>query len=631
VDLEAVLGFAGAYRLARWAPLVVTALNRGEDIVGLLEVAVTNGDEFRGNIYTSYYRHRLELPGNSRKRFFFTVYLESFTHPLVVRVSAGGREVARRVIDLRHKFTTSRVILAVSRDANLDYLGDSRGESIRVFYPHPALLPDRWLGYDGVDAVIIHGVSLEHLSARQFEALEKWLMQGGILAVSGGPDYTLLRTPRLAHLLPGAPLGLLRFTDGSALAGAFAEPPYAPMPFSIHRVEGRRGRVLYSAGENPLVIEEERGRGRVLYLTFDVAGYPFDRWGGLGPLWLRLLKLPGLEPLNYRGPEEQSGALTVMQSSAGGFPDHTTVFLFCSIYVGLLAVGYRLVREDSGRRLIPWVTYAAPLLFAPAAYFIFGPLLFPPGTTAVAVSILEPLPHTGYAEFKLDLGLYSTKRRRFLLEYRGPQPLFQPFSWKRGSGYNELSWIHHEGRRPSLETVADQKYVFRVLKGRDIIPYRFSASGRQTERGIHLEVKNDTGYQVREAWLVYHNRAYALGALPGDGVTELMLSAADHSVPVDPDAWADFLNMGEGGRESPKAEVAARRLKRALVEAAVDERRRDLALVDDSALLVGFTASPLRLSGESAAWQRRDVALVVAYLPVEPLPMRPGEWDYDLF
>jgi hypothetical protein len=177
--------------------------NRGSDVNGILEVQVTADDVTRGRRLVTYHRRHLDLHRDSRKSLQFTVFPQALSHPLVIRVHADGRELARTEIDLRARFAPQRLMLVLARNADLDYLNDGSIDGLRVLYPHPELLPAHWRGYEAVAAIVLHGVTLERLSASQFEALNKWIVQGGILAVSGGPDYTLLQSRRLAALLPG--------------------------------------------------------------------------------------------------------------------------------------------------------------------------------------------------------------------------------------------------------------------------------------------------------------------------------------------------------------------------------------------------------------------------------------------
>jgi hypothetical protein len=156
----------------------VTISNHGPDVSRILQVCMCDGDELHDNISNTTCQRRIDLTRDSRKRVHFTVMLPNIAHPLEVRFVANGKELAIKHIVLRTHFTANRLLLVVSRDANLDYLNDNTTHGVRVLYPHPELLPDHWQGYDAVFALILHGVSLEELSTRQYEALRKWLAQG---------------------------------------------------------------------------------------------------------------------------------------------------------------------------------------------------------------------------------------------------------------------------------------------------------------------------------------------------------------------------------------------------------------------------------------------------------------------
>src|SRR5688572_13386386 len=154
VDISTVVGFTDTFRPGRWTSLAVTVANRGGDLNGELEVQVSGGDELRGRRYVTTHRRKLELDRDTRKSLQFTVFPEGLSHPLVVRVHSGGHELARSEIDLRTLFVAERLVLVLSRDANLDYLNDSATGGLRVLYPHPELLPAHWRGYDAVAAVV---------------------------------------------------------------------------------------------------------------------------------------------------------------------------------------------------------------------------------------------------------------------------------------------------------------------------------------------------------------------------------------------------------------------------------------------------------------------------------------------
>ena len=613
VDIRAALGFSGVFRLGGWTPVTVTLENRGTHLTGHLEVRVPDGDELGGNAFTTVHRRPIDLPGDSRKRFPFTVFLKSFSRPLVIRVVAGGREQARKVTDLRSRVTNARIVLVLGRDADLDYLNDeaagacgcsTRGwsDSRTAGRATTAWPPSSCTGSPS-----------KGLSARQYEALTKWLAGGGVLAVSGGPDYALLRTPRLATLLPGLPAGLVRLPDGVAAGKALGAPLPARQPFHVNHVPRFEGRVLHRSGAAPLVIERPFGRGRVLYLTFDVARPPFDGWTGMARLWHTLLDLPPLESLSahlLRG-EEASALPGLIRSPPLAFPGHPVVLVFIALYLGFLAAVYHLRPERGwGRRSLPWLRWAAPVVFAPAAFLVFGPLLFPSGPVAVVAARIAPHPQGPFADLDLELGMFSNTGTPLRLQYRVPDPVFRPV--RRGSAPSGPGgWLLQDGiTGASLVPETHGRYVLHALKGRDVIAYDLRAALVEGGDGLRLEVRNRSGRSLRDVWLVFDEHAYPLGALPADAEWTRVLDRDRDASPLRDRSWRRLL------AGSPDLQRARTHARADMVERELARLRERGAGGPDEALLLAFSPSPLRLGGASAAWRRHEIALVLLRIPV---------------
>jgi hypothetical protein len=609
VDIAAVVGFTDTFQPGRWGPLAVTVANHGGDLSGELEVEVTGGDALRGRLFVTTYRRDLELHRDTRKTFQFTVLPRNLSYPLVIRVHAGGRELARTEVDLRARFAAQRLVLVLSRDADLDYLNDDGVGGLRVLYPHPESLPVHWRGYDAVAAIVVHGVSLEPLSASQFDALHKWVAQGGILAVSGGPDYALLRSPRLASLLPGLPLGMTRLDPG-ALQRAFSASLDVSRPVHVNRLDDFHGRARLRAGATALIVERALGLGRVLYLTFDVAGFPFDRWDGMRALWLDSLRLPPPASLAVAETKFESPLPSLVRAESGNFPPYSTVLFFLALYLGLLLAGYQLSAHGSRLRwLAPLGSWAAPVLFAPAAWLLFGPAAFPRGATAVAVAVIEPFPDSIYARLGLDLGVYASRNGALRLEYRGAEPVLYPARRAQPEGHVE-HWVFGEGPRRFVEPRNRRRYVLHALEGEDVIAFHLEAAVHDESRGPRLVLDNASGRVLEDLWLVFEGHAYELGSVAAGARIERRLARSTHGVEVG-EAWWRVL------RPPPGVPVQLRSPTRIVLE------RRSQAVAGGypgpgHALLVGYTASPLRPAGASADWPRRERALVafrVAAIP----------------
>lgn len=630
VDVDAVVGFTDTFQLGRWTPLSVTVTNRGGDLSGKLEVQVTGGDELRGQLFVTTHQRKLELHRDSRKTLQFTVFLQGLSHPLLIRVRSGGRELARTEVDLRTRFAAGRLLLVLSRDADLDYLNDSAPNGLRVLYPHPELLPVHWRGYDAVAAIVVHGVSLERLSANQFDALHKWIAQGGVLAVSGGPDYALLRSRRLAALLPGVPLGMTRI-DASALRGALSASLDVSRPVHVNRLGTFRGRATLLAETVPLIVEHPLGLGRVIYLTFDVAGYPFDRWNGMRELWLESLRMPPARALSVAEPVRESPLPFLIRAEAANFPSPATVLYFLALYLGLLLAGFRLSARGTGRRwLAPLWSCATPVLFAAAAWLLFGPAAFPRGATAVAVAVIEPLPGSIYARLGMDVGVYSNRRGELRLEYRGAEPvLYPPRRAQRDS--NVENWVFGEGPRRFLEPLDPQHYVLHALEGQDVITFHLDASVHDEAMGPRLVLDNASGRTLKDLWLVFDGYAYELGSISAGARVDRELVRGTHGVPVAESSWQRVVRP-------PGVPAQILVPTRIVLERKAQEMGESGYPGQGQALLIGYTENPFRPAGASAGWPRREQALVafrVAALPGNAAaseagrgPLDPGDSDF---
>lgn len=632
VDIAAVVGFTDTFQPGRWTPLSVTVTNHGGDLSGELEVQITGGDELRGRLFVTFHRRKLELHRDSRKTLQFTVLPQGLSHPLVMRVRSGGRELARAEVDLRTRFAAERLLLVLSRDADLDYLNDGAANGLRVLYPHPELLPMHWRGYDAVAAIVVHGVSLERLSASQFDALHKWIAQGGILAVSGGPDYALLRSPRLAVLLPGLPLGVTRVNAG-ALQRAFSASLDVSRPVHVNRLGAFRGRASLRAGTVPLIVEHTLGLGRVLYLTFDVAGYPFDRWDGMRELWLDSLRMPPAtkSSLSVAEPVLESPLPPLIRAEATNFPSPATVLYFLALYLGLLLAGYRIsVRGTRRRWLAPLWSWAAPVLFAPTAWLLFGPAAFPRGATAVAVAVIEPFPDSIYARLGLDVGVYANRSGALRLEYRGAEPVLYPPRQAQRDGKVE-NWVFGEGPRRFLEPLDRRRYVLHALEGEDVIAFHLEASVHDEPMGPRLVLDNASGRTLKDLLLVFDGYAYELGSIAAGARVERGLVRRTHGVEVGEASWQRVL------RPPPGVPVQTPAPTRMLLERKSQEMRESGYPGRGHALLIGYTESPFRPAGASAGWPRREQALVafqVAALPADAAagetgtePLKTGDGD----
>ena len=192
-----------------------------------------------------------------------------------------------------------------------------------------AELPTNWLGYEGVDAVLlVTGDEAQNqalvVDSPQLQALDLWVRMGGRLVLSVGrhAPQLLAADSALARLSPGKFEAMVRlpqtapleaYADGSepidiAAARAWQTPKLVEVRGRIETYFGSSARDL------PLVIRTPRGFGEIVLLAADLDLPPLADWSGRGQLLDKLLR-------RSRRPVTESEDATLGQVTTLGFSD----------------------------------------------------------------------------------------------------------------------------------------------------------------------------------------------------------------------------------------------------------------------------------------------------------------------
>ncbi len=175
-------------------------------------------------------------------------------------------------------------------------------------------LPDRWIGYDAVDVVVLGTGKRDFVlrlaedgeSARRAALLE-WVRRGGQVVLSVGRNKQ-----EVAQLLAKLPLLDVKVT-GSEVVGTMRHVSHEWSERQLHQSKlqqvevatvtpGPRVDVLVRENGKPVILQGACGLGRVLLVAFDLDGPPFTTWDGHEAFWARVQKevVPYLAPRDAR-------------------------------------------------------------------------------------------------------------------------------------------------------------------------------------------------------------------------------------------------------------------------------------------------------------------------------------------
>ncbi len=369
IQIETEIGFQQTVIIGHWMPLRVRLYNPGGSRDGEVFVRVVRG---RAALPMEY-RQPVEIAHQGRRTFDFVVPLLRTDHLIRVGMrDAEGRLIAEHTVDLQGTRTADALILALTRDFDLQFLPSLFARKTRVAYVRPGGLPVHWSGLDGVKSVIVHEVSLSELDRQRYQALKDWVVAGGTLIFAAGASYSTLQEPRARELLPVTVRGLRRVERLARLPN-LDHVDFPAGEWLLLESELRIGQVSAAAGDLPLVAQRPLGLGRVVFLAVDYATPRLSNWPGNFALWELLLPrerqtaavsamAEELELNSQRHPLRG-----VLRQPLLNVPSHLTVAAALAAYLILLFLAMAWLSKRDGHRWIAWVGIAALVLGGAAA------------------------------------------------------------------------------------------------------------------------------------------------------------------------------------------------------------------------------------------------------------------------
>ena len=471
LQFDVFLGYDWIVPQATWFPVVCEVKNDGPPFVGTVELG--------GGRYSQEQTRRMlvELPTGTLKRFVIPVF--------AMPGGFGAWDV--RLLDERGKVRAEQTGLRAKRQIAFNSpmvgaLARTPGGMpvIRPILPQeailqpaaarflPAVFPDNPLVLEGMDCLYLNSEKALELKVNQVNALFAWLNTGGHLIVGVEQISDITATPWLRSVLP-CDLNDIRTVPGHAelqawlrsatwatnLAGlsqrqpppgkpaefdprarpnASAADPFGDLPedaafeaadMQVAMGKLRDGRVVVAAGDKPLIITANRGRGRVTVLLCSPEREPLRSWKNLPTFWAKLAEVPGAWYVSgdYRpqGGWSSDGIFGAMIDTRQVHKLPVT-WLLLLLIVYLIVIGPLDQRwlKRIGRPMLTWITFPCyVVLFSLLIYFI-GYKLRAGESEWNELHLVDVLPKGEQAELRGQTyaSVYSPSNQRYRLEGR---------------------------------------------------------------------------------------------------------------------------------------------------------------------------------------------------------------------
>jgi len=510
--IEPRVGFHGIFQLGKPFPLEIELTNTGRPAEGMLDVQVWKGGATKGGApYPVKYRRDLFLAAQSRKTLQFTVDPDFISRPLTI-VFSGPDAKASRELDLRRHFSPAPLLLLLSENSAmpLSVASSLQNRLVSIAVAELATDPRALLG---VSHLIIYDQSLRDLSRAQLAAFDAWLSAGGNMLILGSLNYALYQEAALSRFLPVRVTGAKRITYTPSGAKGERLAPITDVWAQLSTPTN--GKVLAEAQGVPVIVEASRGRGRILYLAFDIGRPPLSQWDGLPRLLRNLLASSVLDEPAPRS-EWNEGVFSQLVTSPSLIARYVpSAALLVAMVLYLAGIGViawlwqrkRLTARTLGLTFIGFVAAATV-----AGYFQFNRGGDIPDGVLLSSTILESSAD-GFVEAQANLALFSTQVRQYNLQLERGWMELTPVS-TRGKEPQDPAVVRQDGGGSSRYQLPLREWDYRLFRLRFVDRFPMRAEFEVQGDKLLLKVDNQSAKDLTDCWLLLPGQRFALGEIP---------------------------------------------------------------------------------------------------------------------
>jgi hypothetical protein len=527
LSLEYSLGFNGRFQLHTWTPVTVVIENSGRASQGTLDIVLTSGSEYHQNVFQTTYAMDVDLPNNSRKRYAFTVFIESFTHEMIIRLKQNENILISQSVNLREHFSEKSFAVVADEFVSPDILAVLPMTVDPVNVP-PKFLPETWYGYDSVKLLIMKTDSIRRLRERQFQALTRWIKQGGYLITAGSLNYGSLSDKRIQGILPVRVLEQRRLFELTSLNNFCGRSLRSPESFLVLNVRMENSDVLITEADIPIIIRKHLGIGQIVFLAFDYNIRPFSNWDGRGLFWEKALSMQSGIDTEEILVDHNKIMDSMLASVPVNFPNSKSVFILIVAYLVLLWLFMKKLRTSVERRwryscFILMIVFISTLL----SYWRF---FYPNNIKDFTYNSFCQLDISGSnndASAKYIIGLYALKKTTYRLGFGSFSNSVTHILSQRSKKKTPEPYVIHENHigQQIVSFLKKWDHNFYMLTSRIESPVVGQAV--RDNQYVTLTIENTLPHQIVDCIIYYKKRFVFIDDIRANKRHHIKLKLAD--------------------------------------------------------------------------------------------------------
>lgn len=388
VNMSLQLGFQDNQTPMGWVPLWVE-ISADEDLEGEVRIKTVHEQRFELAEQESQYILPVSLPAGAVRIFPAVIYYTG--HALTVELYVEDRLLAVSTTSGElFPISDYNVLVISSQYAGFDFLAHTQESKVSVFYTTPDFLPDEWLGYGQIQAVIIHKANLANISPNQVEALLNWLSLGNILIWTGADGYGFLDAPLFRQLFSNSITHkqLVKFNLESKEPSLFGEVD----ALELWQVEpDSNASIFLKVQGNPILVSSAFQQGNAFFLTFDPNSPQLIKWRQKGLFFTQLFEF-GYSPLNVTGVADGYLDFIAVPNSIM-LPGKIVILLVSIIFISfVLLINYLVISYKLSLTKMLIFTIMIIIISSSLIYNWFKPWIESANNTLCEIAIIQKKP-----------------------------------------------------------------------------------------------------------------------------------------------------------------------------------------------------------------------------------------------
>jgi hypothetical protein len=384
-------GFESAYKAGSLVPVTVEIDNNLKDIDGeiQLEIPVNNMDmDGSQSDSVTIYAQGVNLPRGTKKKVTLNVPIARNVTSIKVNVTEGRNTLITKEISLGAALNPNDFIIGVLSDdfnsvsyinrvaVDSPMMGGKRSYQSKLVKMDENMVPEDLNVFKNINVIIINNFDTSKLKPAKYEALKKWVEQGGTLLMGTGPSYGKTVSVFKDNFLSAEIIGEASI-DTSALNKLLDNKSDRTMKLEVINVNMKDTEAIIKDGDRTLVHKLEKGKGVVALAAFDFGLSPLSSWSLNSTFGEALLGkvLPAYyldstyDRITYGG-YKNNLSYTLSNIPELPVPKASHLIIIFFLYIAIVAPANYIILKKKDKREYMWFTVPVlSILFAGIVYF----------------------------------------------------------------------------------------------------------------------------------------------------------------------------------------------------------------------------------------------------------------------